>query len=482
MPPNIKIEIHQGAIRRAAAPAKKIAAQLIGNDKNNRVVKKENASGVKPITPIQKNKNPDHSARETVTAVPSPPALDGRLSSEKTDFERAEEKKTAHFMKRLENARLELRGNPEKRDRELEKLDEFLSSLTMRRTNTVKRETTRKTANERKKARGAQPVSDAKDVPVAATVTVPVGSPVKDGTSVQALSESSGNKKKNLLHSKSSSGNKISKSMRNIETTIRKADIRGHLTGLPPHSKAMPSNRKISFKASTTAAAQGRGNTCTKKLASLNHEDSEAKAHQHIGIHKNPLDKAAGQTEKKPALALDNNQVLEKENTKNVKLVPSTQKNDGPGHSANKSASDALSRSALVERPFPEMTDFEKAEERKTAHFMKRLEYARKELEIRDRELEKFDKFVRSLAMRRTNTAKHETARKAVHKHKKSRSPQPTSADKEASIATPVTAPVASLLMSKPSGNKKKDILHSKSGNKISKASPSGWATINHKK
>ncbi|KAI5810340.1 hypothetical protein BZA77DRAFT_297924 [Pyronema omphalodes] len=216
MPPNIKIEIHEGAIHKAVAQAKKNPAQLKDDDKNNQVVKKGNASGVKPITPTNEKANPGHAKKDSATAISSPPALDGRLSSEKTDFEKAEEKKTAHFMKRLENARLEL----QKRDRELEKLDEFLRSLTMRRTNTAKRETTRKTANERKKARGAQSVSDAKDVPVAATVTVPVGSPVKDETPGQALSESSGNKKKAILHSKSSSGNKVSKSSTSGWTAI----------------------------------------------------------------------------------------------------------------------------------------------------------------------------------------------------------------------------------------------------------------------
>ncbi|KAI5810339.1 hypothetical protein BZA77DRAFT_361362 [Pyronema omphalodes] len=216
MPPNIKINMHGKKVRKAAAPAKENPAQLKDDDKNNKVVEKENASGVKPITPINKKAKPGHAKKETAMAVSSPPAVDGRLSSEKTDFEKAEEKKTAHFMKRLENARLEL----QKRDRELEKFDEFIRSLAMRRTNIVKRETTRKTANERNKARGAQPVSDAKDVPVAATVTAPVGSPVKDETPGQALTQSSGNKKKAILHSKSSSGNKISKSSTSGWTAI----------------------------------------------------------------------------------------------------------------------------------------------------------------------------------------------------------------------------------------------------------------------
>lgn len=83
----------------------------------------------------------------------------------------------------------------------------------------AKRDAARKAYYERKEALGAQTASKSndKDAPVAA----PAGSPLQITTAApsQASTESSGNKK-DILHSKTSSGNKVAKSSSNGWTAI----------------------------------------------------------------------------------------------------------------------------------------------------------------------------------------------------------------------------------------------------------------------
>ncbi|KAI5816724.1 hypothetical protein BZA77DRAFT_293048 [Pyronema omphalodes] len=149
----------------------------------------------------------------------------------------------------------------------------------------------------------------------------------------------------------------------------------------------------------------------------------------------------------------------------------------------------ARSQPTPVRRPLPEMTGYEKKEEKRNAHFMKRLENARQHLQNRDRELDKLETFVRSMAMGRI--VKPGTARKAFNERKKAPGSQPASADKGAPIAISNAAPVGSPRKSAASGKaasessrNKKDILHlmSSSGNKVSKSSSGRWAAMNHRK
>jgi hypothetical protein len=102
----------------------------------------------------------------------------------------------------------------------LDELESFTRSMAMERA--AKRDAARKAFYERKKALGAQPASADKDAPIAAPIAALVGSPLKNVTAApgQASSESSGNKKKDILHLKSSSGNKIAKSSSSGWTAI----------------------------------------------------------------------------------------------------------------------------------------------------------------------------------------------------------------------------------------------------------------------
>lgn len=102
--------------------------------------------------------------------------------------------------------------NTEIRDRELEELDRFIGSMARRRIAAA--ETARKAGHGRKRARGAQPVSRDTQPGAAASIAAPVESPVKiEEAPRQDASESSRDKKKkDILHLKSSSGNKVAKS------------------------------------------------------------------------------------------------------------------------------------------------------------------------------------------------------------------------------------------------------------------------------
>lgn len=116
----------------------------------------------------------------------------------------------------------------------------------------------------------------------------------------------------------------------------------------------MPSNNEASSKAPNGATAQGR----------VTHKDQK-------------------------------NEAIDKENTRSVKPALSIQKSDDSANatanatsvidhhrSSNPTGVDqsAESQPAGTRRPLSEMTDFEKSEARKNAHFERRLENARKEL------------------------------------------------------------------------------------------------------
>jgi hypothetical protein len=165
-------------------------------------------------------------------------------------------------------------------------------------------------------------------------------------------------------------------------------------TTLLPHELVMSSNGKITTKAST-AAAQGRVDSSTKKLASLNLQDPEAKAYHLFGIYEDPIREATTQAKGNPTPAMEYNEVADKENARPAKPVLPTHQNEGLAHSADDPASDvqphtpfnsvgihrlARNRPAPVRRPLSEMTDFEKEQEKKNAHFAKRLENARQQL------------------------------------------------------------------------------------------------------
>jgi hypothetical protein len=104
-------------------------------------------------------------------------------------------------------------------DKELDELERITRSMAMQRA--AKRDAARKAYYERNKALGAQTASksNAKDAPVAA----PVGSPLKITTVApsQTSTESSGNQK-DILHSKTSSSNKVLKSSSSGWTAINR--------------------------------------------------------------------------------------------------------------------------------------------------------------------------------------------------------------------------------------------------------------------
>ncbi|KAI5815120.1 hypothetical protein BZA77DRAFT_388708 [Pyronema omphalodes] len=263
----------------------------------------------------------------------------------------------------------------------------------------------------------------------------------------------------------------------------------------------MSPTENVSSKSSTTDA-QGRADSSPKKLASLNHQDPETKGH-----HKNPTRKGIALVKKDPTTNVDNKGIINKENGRPAKHAISTQQPKEPGHSAGNDASvvkhhpssnspgipqPAGTEPAATRRPLSEMTDFEREEARINARFERRLEIARQQLQIRDRELEELDRFISSMARRRI--AATETARKAGHERKRARgAAEPVSRDMEAGVPAPIAAPVeASVKKEAPRQDasessrdkKKKDILHlkSSSGNKVAKSGSSGWTAINHRR
>lgn len=156
----------------------------------------------------------------------------------------------------------------------------------------------------------------------------------------------------------------------------------------------MSSNGKINTK-SSIAAVQGRVDSSTKQLASLNLQDPEAKASHLFDIYEDPICEATTQAKEDPTLAVEHNEVADKENARPAKPALPIHQNEGPAHAADDPASDvqphtpfnsvgihrlARNRPAPVRRPLAEMTDFEKEQEKKNAHFVKRLKNAHQQL------------------------------------------------------------------------------------------------------
>ncbi|KAI5783840.1 hypothetical protein FPQ18DRAFT_418997 [Pyronema domesticum] len=111
---------------------------------------------------------------------------------EMSDFEKETEMKNAHFVKRLANARQQI----ENRDKDLDEIERLTRSIATGRR--AKRDAERKAYFKRKKAAAAKPAPELNDAPVDAPAPA------------QASHEPISNKK-DILHLKTSSGNKVVK-------------------------------------------------------------------------------------------------------------------------------------------------------------------------------------------------------------------------------------------------------------------------------
>lgn len=103
---------------------------------------------------------------------------------------------------------------------------------------------------------------------------------------------------------------------------------------------------------------------------------------------------AISKAKEDPTPAMELSEVADKENARPVKPALPSHENEGPAHAADASASDiathipfnsvthrlARNRAVPTRRPLAEMTDFEKEQEKKNAHFVKRLNNARQQL------------------------------------------------------------------------------------------------------
>ncbi|KAI5785657.1 hypothetical protein FPQ18DRAFT_381010 [Pyronema domesticum] len=124
------------------------------------------------------------------------PASAKRLVSEMSDFEKETEIKNAHYVKRLANAQKQL----DNRDKEIEEMERLMHSLAMERR--AKRDAARRQYYERKRATEAKSALESADAPVNTLVPAPA-----EGS--QSLEP---RKEKDILHLRTSSGNKVAKS------------------------------------------------------------------------------------------------------------------------------------------------------------------------------------------------------------------------------------------------------------------------------
>lgn len=148
------------------------------------------------------------------------------------------------------------------------------------------------------------------------------------------------------------------------------------------------SSNGINTKASA-AAAQGRVDETSKKLASLNLQDPEAKASHDFTIYKDPIHETTFKAEDSTR-AVELNEVADKENARSAKnesqapLTPADNPTvDIPAYTPfNSVGIHRLARNWPVPArcPLADMMDFEKEQEKKNAHFVKRLNYARQQL------------------------------------------------------------------------------------------------------
>ncbi|KAI5790539.1 hypothetical protein FPQ18DRAFT_306469 [Pyronema domesticum] len=121
------------------------------------------------------------------------PAPSRRPFEEMSDIEKETERKNAHFFKRLANARQQL----ENRDKDLDEIERLTRSIAMGRL--AKRDAARKEHFERKKATAAKPAPELNNAHVNSMAPP------------QTFHRPISNKKKDILHLKTSSGKKVAK-------------------------------------------------------------------------------------------------------------------------------------------------------------------------------------------------------------------------------------------------------------------------------